>query len=41
MFVTPRNIDSAVRRAARLIAYGINLALHDGLTVADVDMLVA
>lgn len=41
MFVTPRNIDSAVRRAARLIAYGINLALHEGLTVADVDMLVA
>lgn len=40
MFVTPRNIDSAVRRAGRLIAYGINLSLHDGLTVADIDMLV-
>lgn len=40
MFVTPRDIDSAVRTAGRLIGYGINLALHDGLTVADVDMLV-
>ena len=40
LFVTPRNIDSVVRRAGRLIAYGVNLALHDGLTVADIDMLV-
>ena len=40
MFVTPRNIDSAVRAAARLIGYGVNLALHPGLTVADIDMLV-
>ena len=40
MFVTPRDIDSAVRTASRLIGYGINLALHDGLTVDDIDMLV-
>ena len=40
MFVTPRNIDSDVRRAGRLIAYGINLALHRDITVADIDMLV-
>ncbi len=40
MFVTPRNIDSAVRSAGRLIGYGIDLALHDGLTVSDVDMLI-
>lgn len=40
MFVTPRDIDSAVRCAGRLIGYGINLALHDGLTVADIDMLI-
>lgn len=40
MFVTPRNIDSAVRSAGRLIGYGIDLALHDGLTVDDVDMLI-
>lgn len=41
MFVTPRNIDSIVRCAGRLIAYGINLALHDGLTVSDIDMLIS
>ena len=40
MFVTPRSIDSDVRAAARLIAYGIDLALHRELSVADIDMLV-
>ena len=40
MFVTPRDIDSAVRAAGRLIGYGINLAIHEGLTVEDVDLLV-
>lgn len=40
MFVTPRDIDSAVRTAGRLIGYAINLALHRDLTVEDVDMLL-
>lgn len=40
LFVTPRNIDELVRSSAKLIAYGINLAVHDGLTVEDIDMLV-
>ena len=40
LFVTPRDIDSAVRDCARVIAYGINLALQRGLTVDDVDALV-
>ncbi len=40
LFVTPRSIDSDVRSAARLIAYGINLALHPGLTLADIDLLI-
>ncbi len=40
MFVTPRSIDSLVRSAARVIGYGIDLALHDGLSIEDVDMLV-
>ena len=39
MFVTPRDVDASVRDVAKLIGYGINLALHDGLTVADIDML--
>lgn len=39
MFVTPRDIDSSVRDVAKLIGYGINLALHEGLTVVDIDML--
>ncbi len=40
MFVTPRNIDELVRSLAKLLAYGIDLALHDGLTVADIDALI-
>lgn len=40
MFVTPREIDSLVRSAARVIAYGINMALHPGLSAEDIDMLV-
>ena len=41
MFVTPRDIDTVVRDAAKLIGYGINLALHDGLTIGDVDMFLS
>ena len=40
MFVTPRDIDSLVRAAARVIGYGVNAALNPGLTVEDVDMLI-
>jgi len=40
LFVTPRDIDSSVRECARVIAYGIDLALHRGLTVGDLDALV-
>lgn len=40
MFVTPRNIDELVAGTAKLIAYSINLALHDSLSISDIDMLV-
>lgn len=40
LFVTPRNIDELVKSVSKLIAYGINLALHNGLSIEDVDMLV-
>lgn len=40
MIVTPRSIDSEVNNTAKLVAYAINLALHKGLSVEDVDMLV-
>lgn len=40
MIVTPKDIDKSVSDLSRLIAYGIDIALHDGLTVGDVDMLV-
>lgn len=40
MIVTPKDIDKSVSDLSRLIAYGIDIAMHDGLTVGDVDMLV-
>ena len=41
LFVTPRSIDAQVRAGARMIAYGINLAVHQGLDIRDIDMLVS
>lgn len=40
MIVTPKDIDSNVADISRLIGYGINLALHQGLTVQDVDLFL-
>ena len=40
MIVTPRNIYSEVVAEARLVAYAVNCALHEGLKVEDIDMLV-
>ncbi len=41
MIVTPRDIDSFVSDAAKLLGYSINFALHDGLTIGDIDMFVS
>ena len=40
LFVTPRNIDEEVRSISKLTAYGINLALHSGITISDIEMLI-
>lgn len=39
MFVTPRDIDSLVRHGARLIAYALNVALHQ-ISITDIDALL-
>ena len=41
MIVTPREIDKNVRDIAKLIGYSLNLALHEGLTIEDVDMFLS
>lgn len=41
MIVTPRDIDKNVKDIAKLIGYALNLALHDGLTIEDVDMFLS
>ena len=40
LIVTPREIDKYVKDAGKLIAYGLNLAFHPGLTLSDIDMFV-
>ena len=40
MFVTTRDIDLRVKLAAKLLGYGINMAVQEGLRVEDVDMLI-
>lgn len=39
-FVTPRSIDEAMRRAARLLGYAVDLALHPELTLEDLALLL-
>lgn len=36
MIVTPRDIDAKVDQIAKLVAYGINLAVHSGLNIDDI-----
>ena len=40
MMVTPREIDTQLAAMSRLLGYGIDLALHDGITVEDITALI-
>lgn len=40
LFVTPRGIDSLVRQGARVIGYAVDLALHRGISLDDIDLLL-
>lgn len=40
MFITPREIDSFVAHSAKLLAYGINFALHNDLSLEDIDLFI-
>lgn len=41
MIVTPRDIDKNVKDISKLLGYSLNLALHDGLSIQDVDMFLS
>lgn len=41
LFVTPREIDTQVADLAKVIGYGVSLALNPHLTVDDLDLLLA
>lgn len=40
LFITPREIDSIVTHSAKLLAFGINLALHEELTLEDMELFI-
>ena len=40
MMVTPREIDSVVSHSAKLLAYGINFALHPQITLEEMELLI-
>ena len=41
LMVTPRDIDAQVADLSKVIGFGINLALHDGLSVEDVELFLS
>ena len=41
VLVTPRDIDAKVTDLAKVVGFGINLALQEGLTVEDVELYLS
>ena len=41
LLVTPRDIDARVADLAKVIGYGINLALQPGLSITDIDLFLS
>lgn len=41
LMVTPRDIDAQVADLSKVVGFGINLALHDGLSVEDVELFLS
>ncbi len=40
LLVMPQDLDRLITQSARLIGYGINLALHEGLTLEQMEQFV-
>ncbi len=40
LIVTPKEIDEVVKKISKVVANGLNIALHQGITLADVDRYV-
>ena len=40
LIVTPKEVDEAVERISKVIANGLNIALHQGITLQDVDRYI-
>jgi spore protease len=37
MIVTPKNVDAAIERLARVIADALNMTLHSGVSVNEIN----
>jgi spore protease len=40
LIVTPKEIDEVVKKISKVIANGLNIALHQGITLSDVNRYV-
>jgi spore protease len=41
MIVTPKDIDAQVADVSKLLGYALNMALHEGITIEDIDMYLS
>lgn len=41
MIVTPRDIDKSVADISKLVGYSVNLALHEGISLGNIDMFLS
>jgi len=41
LIVTPREIDDRVAGISKVVGYGINMAIHSGLTISDIELFLA
>jgi spore protease len=40
LIVTPKEIDDVVKKISKVVANGLNIALHQGITLSDVNRYV-
>jgi spore protease len=41
LIVTPKEIDDIITRVSKVVANGLNMALHQGITLKDVDKYIS
>ena len=41
MIVTPKDIDARVTDVSKLLGYALNMALHEEITIEDIDLYLS